>query len=124
MLFSPTASLAHAIRPSRSTRRPRLVRAGFTRSALTASVLTKRPLPADLPLSATISRHAHHDALLIAARMAQTPEGLAFVRSAAFMRYLAYLLSITSLGPTLEVLNKTCLELFQADEDPFLSLRV
>ena len=69
--------------------------------------------------------------------MAQTPEGLAFVRSAAFMRYLACtscrcarpftladLLSITSLGPTLELLNKTCLELYRDDEDIFTSLRV
>lgn len=69
--------------------------------------------------------------------MAQTPEGLAFVRSAAFMRYLACasrrcthrltladLLSITSLGPTLELLNKTCLELYRDDEDIFSSLRV
>lgn len=71
-----------------------------------SSILAKSPLLRETPAELESSgQHANfmHDVLVLASRLARSPEGAKAIRSGDFARYFHYIVGITSLNDYLKV---------------------
>lgn len=84
------------------------------------SILTKTPLPHELPSLLTTSRAIQHDALVISRRLSKDEAGKEIIKSKSFLRYFFYLVSYSGVSYQLERMEADLRILFGEVEDHIL----
>lgn len=80
------------------------------------SLVSKSPLPRDVPSSKPTWASFEHDALVLSRRLSQLPRGEEELKRPAFLRYWFYLVSLGAVATELEELEKHLAELFGSPE--------